>query len=109
MPQEAGTVTLILKHGAGIVLRKAADIVPEIRRMVEDKAHYAAMRSATMALAIPDATRHIVEEITALLGNRPAAAFARALPEPCDDADVEYSYPQEDDLPFEAPEPALQD
>jgi UDP-N-acetylglucosamine:LPS N-acetylglucosamine transferase len=72
MPQEAGTVKLILKHGAGVVLRHAIDIVPVVRRMMEDTAHYSAMRSATTVLAIPNATRHIAEEIMALLRNRAA-------------------------------------
>ncbi len=67
MPQEAGTANLIIKRGAGILLRQAKDIVPVIRRMVEDTAHYSAMRAATIGLAIPNATRQIVEEITALL------------------------------------------
>ena len=67
MPQEAGTANLILKRGAGILLKQAKDIVPVIRRMVEDTAHYSAMRAATIGLAIPNATRQIVEEITALL------------------------------------------
>ena len=71
MPQEAGTANLILKRGAGILLKQAKDIVPVIRRMVEDTAHYSAMRAATIGLAIPNATRQIVEEITALL---PASA-----------------------------------
>jgi hypothetical protein len=35
--------------------------------MVEDTAHYSAMRAATIGLAIPNATRHIVEEIAALI------------------------------------------
>jgi hypothetical protein len=35
--------------------------------MVEDTAHYSAMRAATIGLAIPNATRYIVEEITALI------------------------------------------
>jgi UDP-N-acetylglucosamine:LPS N-acetylglucosamine transferase len=108
MPQEAGTVTLILKHGAGIVLRKAADIVPEIRRMVEDKAHYAAMRSATTGLAIPDATRRIVEEITALLGRRPVSGYV-SVPPQSRDVVAGNPYLQEDDQPLEAPEPALRD
>jgi len=67
MPQEAGTANLIIRRGAGILLRQAKDIVPVIRRMVEDTAHYSAMRAATIGLAIPNATRQIVEEITALL------------------------------------------
>jgi UDP-N-acetylglucosamine:LPS N-acetylglucosamine transferase len=67
MPQEAGTASLLVKRGAGVLLQRAADIVPVVRRMVEDTAHYSAMRAATIGLAIPNATRHIVEEITALI------------------------------------------
>src|SRR6266545_5011062 len=73
MPQEAGTATLLVKRGAGVLLQRASDIVPVVRRMVEDTAHYSAMRAATIGLAIPNATRHIVEEITALI---PASAEA---------------------------------
>jgi UDP-N-acetylglucosamine:LPS N-acetylglucosamine transferase len=67
MPQEAGTASLLVKRGAGVLLQRASDIVPVIRRMLEDTAHYSAMRAATIGLAIPNATRHIVEEITALI------------------------------------------
>ncbi len=67
MPQEKGTANLIIKRGAGILLKRAKDIVPVVRRMVEDTAHYSAMRAATLGLAFPDATRQIVEEIAALL------------------------------------------
>jgi processive 1,2-diacylglycerol beta-glucosyltransferase len=67
MPQEEGTARLVVKRGAGIMLQRAADIVPVVRRMVEDTAHYSAMRAATIGLAIPNATRSIVEEITALI------------------------------------------
>jgi processive 1,2-diacylglycerol beta-glucosyltransferase len=67
MPQEAGAASLLVKRGAGVLLRKASDIVPVVRRMVEDTAHYSALRAATIGLAIPNATRHIVEEINALI------------------------------------------
>jgi UDP-N-acetylglucosamine:LPS N-acetylglucosamine transferase len=67
MPQEAGAASLIETRGAGVLLQRASDIVPVIRRMVEDTAHYSAMRAATVGLAIPNATRHIVEEIAALI------------------------------------------
>jgi hypothetical protein len=50
-----------------VLLQRASDIVPVIRRMVEDTAHYSAMRAATIGLALPNATRQIVEEITALI------------------------------------------
>src|SRR6266850_1594930 len=67
MPQEAGAANLIVRRGAGVLLQRASDIVPVVRRMVEDTAHYSAMRAATIGLAIPNATRQIVEEITALI------------------------------------------
>ena len=35
--------------------------------MVEDTAHYSAMRAATLTVGFPNATRRIVEEIAALL------------------------------------------
>ena len=38
-----------------------------VRRMMEDEVHYARMRAATTGLAIPNATRQIVEEIAALI------------------------------------------
>src|SRR6266487_190928 len=67
MPQEAGAANLIVKRGAGVLLRQASDVVPTVRRMVEDTAHYSAMRAATVGLAIPNATRRIVEEIAAVI------------------------------------------
>lgn len=67
MPQEAGAANLIATRGAGVLLNRAHDIVPVVRRMLDDSRHYAAMRAATLGLAIPNATRHIVEEITALI------------------------------------------
>lgn len=77
MPQEAGAANLIKKCGAGVLLQRATDIVPVIRRMVEDSKHYAAMRAATISLVMPNATRHIVEEIAALI---PAPVLAREEP-----------------------------
>jgi UDP-N-acetylglucosamine:LPS N-acetylglucosamine transferase len=67
MPQEAGTARLVVKRGAGVLLQRAADVVPIIRHMVEDSAHYSEMRAATIGLALPNATRSIVEEIAALI------------------------------------------
>ena len=73
MPQEAGTVNLIVKGGAAVLLQRASDIVPVVRRMVDDSKHYAALRAATITIALPNATKRIVEEITALI---PKAATA---------------------------------
>jgi UDP-N-acetylglucosamine:LPS N-acetylglucosamine transferase len=73
MPQEASTVNLIVKSGAAVVLNKASDIVPVVHRMIDDSKHYAAMRAATITVAIPNATRRIVEEITALIPEHASA------------------------------------
>ncbi|HVF23035.1 MAG TPA: glycosyltransferase [Pyrinomonadaceae bacterium] len=67
MPQEAGTARLIAQRGAGVMLNRASDVVKEVRRMMEDEVHYSRMRAATTGLAIPNATRYIVEEIAALI------------------------------------------
>jgi len=67
MPQESGAATMLVKRGAGVLLRRATDIVPEVRRMVEDSRYYAAMRAATAGMAMPGSTRRIVEEIAALI------------------------------------------
>jgi len=67
MPQEAGAADLIVKRGAGVLLKHSADIVPVVRRMVEDQIHYSSMRAATIGLAAPNSTRQIVEEIAALI------------------------------------------
>jgi UDP-N-acetylglucosamine:LPS N-acetylglucosamine transferase len=67
MPQEAGTARLIAQRGAGVMLNRASDVVKEVRRMMEDEVHYSRMRAATAGLALPNATRYIVEEIAALI------------------------------------------
>src|SRR5688500_19508989 len=79
MPQESGAATLLDTRGAGVLLRRPADIVPVVRRMVEDLPYYASLRAATAGLAIPDATRRIVEEITALI---PAPVLTHEEPVP---------------------------
>src|SRR5215218_8222200 len=67
MPQEAGTVKLIAKRGAGILLEKASDIVPMIQSLTGDSRRYRDMKAATASLTIPNSTEQIVREITALL------------------------------------------
>lgn len=67
MPQEAGTVNLIAKRGAGILLEKSTDIVPVIKNLLEDSNKYSAMKRATISLAMPNSTKMIIEEIAALL------------------------------------------
>ncbi|MCU1290028.1 MAG: UDP-N-acetylglucosamine:LPS N-acetylglucosamine transferase [Acidobacteria bacterium] len=67
MPQEAGTVSLIEKKGAGILLQNSIDIVPTIQSLLSDSKKYAAMKAATVNMAIPNSTQRIIEEISALL------------------------------------------
>ncbi len=67
MPQEAGTVNLIVRRGAGILLKKASDVVPIIQNLVSDSKKYAEMKAATVSLAVPNSTEFIIREITALL------------------------------------------
>lgn len=67
MPQEAGTVNLISKRGAGLLLEKASDIVPTIQSLLSDSAKYAQLKAATMTMTIPNSTQNIIREISALL------------------------------------------
>src|SRR5215204_2404206 len=76
MPQEAGTANLIAECGAGVMLKRSIDVVPVVRRMMEDEVHYSRMRAATVGLAFPDATRQIVEEIAALIPQPEPAAIS---------------------------------
>jgi len=78
MPQEAGTVNLIAKSGAAVMLNRASDIVPVVNRMIADSKHYAALRAATITIAIPNATRRIVEEITAMIPENATASESLA-------------------------------
>jgi UDP-N-acetylglucosamine:LPS N-acetylglucosamine transferase len=70
MPQEAGTAAMISKRGAGILLERPEDIVPVIRHMLTDSAHYAEMRAATIGMTVPNSTKFIVEQIAALIPDR---------------------------------------
>ena len=73
MPQEMSTAELISRNNAGVLLRKAGDIVPIVRQMLANPAEHAAMRLAAARLAIPDATRRVVDEITRKLDPQPAS------------------------------------
>lgn len=72
MPQEAGTVDLVAKNGAGIILERSTDIVPAIRSLMEDETKYRRMRDATASVSLPDSTERIIREIAALLPARQA-------------------------------------
>ncbi|MBX3293650.1 MAG: glycosyltransferase [Acidobacteria bacterium] len=67
MPQEAGTVDLLSRKGAGILLKKPSEIVPIIRELLLDNGKYTRMRDATAGLTMPDSTEQIIREIEALL------------------------------------------
>ncbi len=67
MPQEAGTVNMIARRGAGILLKKTTDIIPTIQSLLGNSKKYADMKAATLDLAIPNSTETIIKEIAALL------------------------------------------
>src|ERR671927_397151 len=67
MPQESGAANMLDRRGAGVLLKRAGDIVPVVRRMVEDSLYYSGLRAATATLALHGSTQRIVEEIAALL------------------------------------------
>ncbi len=67
MPQEAGTVNMLAKRGAGIMLKKASDIVPTVQSLLNNSKRYTEMKAATFDLSNPDSTKRIIEEIFALL------------------------------------------
>jgi len=75
MPQEAGTVRLIERKGAGIVLRNSSEIVPTIQGLLTDRDRYSRMRAATVGLAMPNSTEQIIREISSLI---PRETQARA-------------------------------
>ena len=76
MPQEAGTVRLIERGGAGILLRKAGDIVPTIQNLLNNDGDYSRMKAATIGMTMPDSTDQIIKEINALLPHPFTAAKA---------------------------------
>jgi UDP-N-acetylglucosamine:LPS N-acetylglucosamine transferase len=67
MPQEAGTVKLLVNRGAGIMLEKSSDIVATVRSLSDDPQKYLALRAATATMSVPNSTESIIREITALL------------------------------------------
>lgn len=79
MPQEAGTVNLIAKRGAGILLKKAVDIVPTIQSLLSDSDKYSKMKAATENLAVPNSTEMIIREIAALLPQNQKAVVVETM------------------------------
>jgi UDP-N-acetylglucosamine:LPS N-acetylglucosamine transferase len=74
MPQESHTAGLIARHRAGLLLGRAVDVVPVIRRLIHDPAEHAALRLAAARLAVPDATKRIVFELNRKLEEATATA-----------------------------------
>ena len=67
MPQEAGTVQLLQKRGAGILLHRSTDIVPTIQNLLLNNGDYSRMKAATAGMTMPNSTDQIIREINALL------------------------------------------
>ncbi len=63
MPQESQTANLISRHRAGVLLKRSRDIVPIIRELINEPSQLSSMRIAASRVAIPDATRRIVDEL----------------------------------------------
>jgi UDP-N-acetylglucosamine:LPS N-acetylglucosamine transferase len=70
MPQEKKTVDLLSEHRAGVMLKRAADIVPVVRNLIEDPGEYTRLREAAISLAKPDSTKRIVEELSELMNRQ---------------------------------------
>jgi UDP-N-acetylglucosamine:LPS N-acetylglucosamine transferase len=70
MPQEAGTATLLREHGAAVLLDRAQNVGGEIRRMIEDPAYHAGLRSAAAGMTIPGAARQIMGHVADALAAR---------------------------------------
>ena len=78
MPQEAGTVQLLQKKGAGILLHRSIDIVPTIQNLLMDNGDYSRMKAATVGMTMPNSTDEIIREINALLPHPFTTARAAA-------------------------------
>ena len=81
MPQESQTATLISRYKAGVLLERAADVVPVVRRLIHEPAHLVSMRTAASRLAIPDATKRIVDELMRKIEDRVSATRLAVEPE----------------------------
>ena len=78
MPQEAGTVQLLEREGAGILLRRSIDIVPTIQNLLGDNGDYSRMKAATVGMTMPNSTDQIIREINAMLPHPFTTAKAAA-------------------------------
>lgn len=67
MPQEAGTVKLLARRGAGMLLNKPTDIVPMIQSLLRNPNKYKELKAATAGMANPGSRDFIIREIAALI------------------------------------------
>ncbi len=72
MPQESQTANLLSRYNAGVLLERAADVVPVVRRLIHEPAYLNSMRVAATRIAIPDATKRIVDELMRKIEERVA-------------------------------------
>lgn len=72
MPQESQTARLVSHHKAGVLLNRPSEVIPIIRRLLNDPAEHFEMKQAAARIAIPDATRRIVNELMIKLDERTA-------------------------------------
>ncbi len=80
MPQESQTANMLLRNKAGLLLERASDVVPIVRRLIASPAEHAALRLASAKIAIPDATRRIVHEIMSKMDNQSTDSPATPAP-----------------------------
>lgn len=71
MPQEAATARIMVARQAGVLLERAAEVVPIVRRLAEDAGSHAALRVAAASLVAPDVAKRVVEEVVALIDVMP--------------------------------------
>lgn len=78
MPQESQTANLIFRHNAGLMLKRTEDIVPTIRRLLNEPAELLEMKLAASRIAIPDATQRIVDHLMRKIEERVTPASHHA-------------------------------
>ncbi|MBS1787392.1 MAG: hypothetical protein JST85_06710 [Acidobacteria bacterium] len=73
MPQESQTASLLFRYNAGVLLERAADVVPIMRQLIHEPAQLDSMRAAAARIAVPDATKRIVGELMRKIEDRVTA------------------------------------
>jgi UDP-N-acetylglucosamine:LPS N-acetylglucosamine transferase len=73
MPQEERTASMLERAGAGIMIKRANEVVPAVAAIATDQNRVLAYRASAKSLGVPDATQRIIREIDGLM---PASAGA---------------------------------